>query len=286
MSTQTNSIAAVILTFNEEENIRYCLESVKWANEIIIVDSGSTDRTIQIVREYTDRIYEHEFQNFAQQRNWVLESIPMKSEWVFFVDADEQVPPQLRDEIIERTLHEPEIVGYYVKLRYIFLGRWLKHGGKYPVIVMRLFKRKLGIHENRAVSPHVLIEGETAYLKNDMMHQDHKLLDAFITKHNRYSRMNAEEFYKLKQGVLQSGIKASFWGTQIERRRAIKEKLWLKLPFKPIILFIYMYFIRLGFLDGKPGFIYCCLMAIQAFHTSIKLYELEMLESKKVSGDS
>ncbi|MBZ9572236.1 glycosyltransferase family 2 protein [Patescibacteria group bacterium] len=275
------NLSILIPTFNEKKNIKYALESVRWANEIFIVDSFSTDETLEIAKTYPNiKIFQHPFENYSKQKNWALDNLPFSNDWIFILDADEQITSQLKQEIIEKVSKKNNnIRGYYVNRRFIFLGKWIRHCGWYPSWNIRLFKKGKARYEERTVNEHMIVQGVVGYLKNDMIHENHKDLADWLRKHNRYSTLEAEEFFKTKK----TSLKPSFLGEPVERKRAFKEKFWYKIPFRPFVLFIYLYFIKLGFLDGRVGFIFSCLRAIQQFHIDLKIKELKIKkENEKI----
>jgi len=271
-------VSALVLTLNEEANIAACLESSRWAAEVLVVDSLSADRTAEIAKSLGAHVYSHPFEGYAKQRNWALDNLPFSSEWVFMLDADERVPTALAEEIARVVgTNEAGQNGYYVKRRFLFLGRWLKHGGLYPTWGLRLFKRHCVRYEERPMNEHVILEGEAGYLKNPFDHCDNRPLSHWIAKHDRYADLEAEEYLSEKlKGGYQDSIPARLTGKQAERKRWIKLHLWNRLPIllRPFLLFFRNYFLKGGFLDGKPGFIYHVLWSFwYQFLISVKIME-------------
>jgi glycosyltransferase involved in cell wall biosynthesis len=265
MSEHTGAVAqlpvsVIVLTRDEEANIAACLESVRWAGEVFVVDCLSTDRTVEIAKSLGARIYLHPFEGYAKQRNWALASLPLSSEWVLLLDADERVPAALAEEIGRVMTHVPSgYAGFFLKFRFYFLGRWLKHGGLYPTWVLRLFKRRAGRFEERPMNEHVILAGTAGYLECPFDHRDQRPLSDWIAKHNRYADLEAEEYLREKSGEgYARSIPARFWGRQAERKRWLKLHIWNRLPLllRPFLFFLRNYFWKGGFLDGKPGFIY------------------------------
>jgi glycosyltransferase involved in cell wall biosynthesis len=288
-------VSVIIPVKNEERNIAACLESVAWADEVWVVDSGSRDRTIEIARRYTHKIAQFAYRGgYPKKKNWALENLPFQNEWILIVDADERVPPELADEI-RSVLKDPrDIDGYYINRKLIFLGRWIRHCGWYPSWNMRLFKHRLGRYEKLETEDventgdveaheHVILnagQDRAGYLKNDLLHEDFKSVYHFIERHNRYSNWDARVYHNLARGLHGSNnIGARFFGEPLERKRAIK-RLWAKLPFRPLLRFVWMYFIKLGFLDGRQGLIFCTLMTMHEAVISAKLYEYELKEKE------
>jgi len=284
-------ISVIIPVKNEERNIAACLESVAWADEIWVVDSHSSDGTLAVARRYTDKIAQFDYSGgFPKKKNWALQNLPFKHEWVLLLDADERVTPELENEIRGvlnsggSTAKPARADGYYVNRKLIFLGQWIKHCGWYPSWNLRLFKHRLGRYEKLEaedvenagdveVHEHVVLEGEADYLKNDLLHEDFKSIYHFIERHNRYSNWEARVYHNLASGVeTPDSIRASLFGSPLERKRFIKQ-MWPRLPFRPFIRFFWMYFLRLGFLDGKAGLIFCTLMSMHEAVIAAKIYE-------------
>jgi len=266
------NISILIPAYNEELNIRSAIESVKWADDIFVVDSFSSDKTLEIAKKYPNvKTLQHKFENYSKQKNWALDNLPIESEWVFILDADERITENLKKEILETISRPEDFVAFYINRRFIFLGKWIKHCGWYPSWNLRLFKKGKARYEERSVNEHMISYGKTGYLKNDMLHENLRPLADWLEKHNKYSTLEAEEFLNRKEtGLLQS----FFSKDQVSRKRAVKEKIFYKLPFKPFFLFLYLYIFRLGFLDGRVGFVFCCLRAIQQFNIDVKIKEL------------
>ena len=268
------SISAIILTYNEELNLEKCLKSVAGlASEVFIVDSYSKDKTLEIAKKYSCKIVKHPFENQAKQFNWALDNLKIKTEWILRLDADEYLTDELKKEIIE-TLSKEEISinqlnphksastiinGFYIKRRVHFMGRWMKYGGYYPAWFLRLFRYGKARYEEREVDEHaVLLSGQASRLKNDFIDENRQKLEWWIGKQNNHS--SREVLALLREGEEENKIRVSpsFFGNQAEQKRWLKEKLFMKSPmfFRAWLYFIYRYFFRLGFLDGKRGLIF------------------------------
>ena len=250
-------VAVVVLTYNEEANIAQSLTSmIGWARQVFILDSHSTDRTLEIASAYSCTIVQNRFVNYARQRNFALEQLPIQTEWVFFLDADEWLPDDLKREICEVLTRNPEENGFYLKRRLIWMGKWIRHG-YYPTWILRLFRHGHARCEDRAVNEHIIVNGKTGYLRQDFMHEDHKGVGDWIEKHNRYASQEALELLKLAEHCDQE-IKARFWGSQAQRKRWLRKCIWNRLPhlIRPIFYYFYRYILRGGFLDGRAAFIY------------------------------
>lgn len=251
-------ITAIVLTFNEEKNIFECLESVKdLCAEIIIVDSGSSDRTLEIVKQYTDKIYSHPFDNYSRQRNWALENIPIKNDWILNLDADHRITPELKEEL--STLFSKgipsDVNGFLISRRTIFMGKWIKHGGHYPTYHANFFRKGFGKCEEKLYDQHYLVSGKQLKLKGDIIDIITDSLTNFTIRHNKWSTLEAE--YQLSTNKNDEIVKSNFSGNAIQRRRALKS-FYEKFPLfiRAFIYFIQRYFFRLGFLDGKEGLIF------------------------------
>ena len=277
-SEETIALGVLILTRNEEKNIGDCLRSVAWAPEIFVVDSESTDRTTEIATSLGAKVFAHPFEGYAAQRNWALENLPFSSEWVLMLDADERVPSALAAEIVEVLRNDGNgNAGFYLARGFFFLGRWLRHGGLYPTWLLRLFKRHHVRFEDRPVNEHAILNGTAGQLQHPFDHCDNRPLSDWIAKHNRYSDLEAEEYLQEKFGRgFQSAIEARLWGTQAERKRWIKLRLWNQCPLllRPFLFFFRNYFFKGGFLDGRAGFIYHVLWSFShQFLISAKIIE-------------
>jgi len=290
--TSTNSkipVSVLIPTKNEEANLPSCLASVDRADEVFVVDSQSKDKSAEIAKNYGANLVQFYFDGgWPKKKNWSLENLPFRNEWVLIVDCDERITPELWEEIAEAIQH-PNYDGYYINRRVYFLGQWIRHGGKYPDWNLRLFKHKKGRYENlkteevpntgdNEVHEHVILEGAVGYLKNDMEHKDFKDIYHWLERHNRYSNWEARVYYNLLSGKNDSGmLRANLFGEAVERKRFLK-KVWVRLPFKPMLRFILFYIIRLGFLDGKAGYVYGRLLSQYEYQIGVKLYELRTLQ--------
>lgn len=287
MNSHSNKlpVSVVIPVKNEERNIAACLESVVWADEIWLVDSHSTDRTCEIAEQFGAKIVQFDYTGgFPKKKNWTLEHLPFKHEWVLLLDADERVMPELATEIADVLNRSNGADGYYINRRLIFLGRWIKHCGWYPSWNLRLFKHRLGRFERPhaedvenagdvEVHEHVLLDGRAEYLKHNLLHEDFKSIYHFIERHNRYSNWEARVYANLAVGDSgASSVRASLFGSPIERKRFIK-RLWARLPFRPLLRFVWMYVVKLGFLDGRAGLIFCTLMTMHEAVIAAKIYE-------------
>jgi len=273
-------ISVIILTYNEEPNIAQALESIReWARQIFLVDSYSTDRTLEIARRYPCTIVQNRFEDYSKQRNFALERLPIAGEWVFFLDADEWVPGKLKEEITALIASNPKENGFFVNRRLFWMGRWIRRG-YYPTWILRLFRFGNARCEDRSVNEHLVVQGGTGFLKNDFVHEDHKGISDWIAKHNEYATREALELFKKPTADSQIGVR--FWGSQAERKRWLRYRLWNHLPplVRPVLYFIYRYVFRGGFLDGKTAFAYHFLQGLWF----PMLIDIKYLEIKKRKG--
>jgi glycosyltransferase involved in cell wall biosynthesis len=265
-------ITAIILTLNEEANIRPCLECLDWIDDLVIVDSGSRDGTLALAAEARKdvRIMSHPFKDFGDQRNWALDFSNPKYEWVLFVDADERITAEC-SEAIRRAVENPgSCVGFYLSSRSFFLGRWIKHCTLYPSWQLRLLKighvrfRKEG-HGQREVS-----EGPLGYVRKPYDHYGFsKGISDWIDRHNVYSGEEVELIERVRSEPLE--IKDLFAGP-VERRRCLK-RIAARAGCRPFLRFVYMYVIRGGILDGRAGWHFCLLRVAHEIHITAKLAE-------------
>ncbi|MEM5777298.1 MAG: glycosyltransferase family 2 protein [Candidatus Aenigmatarchaeota archaeon] len=271
-------VSVIILTLNEEANIEYCLKSVyNWSDDIHIVDSFSVDNTISLAMKYTKNIHKVKEAHWADLRNWAIRNLQLKHEWVLFLDADERLTEELKREIYETLKRSPEVNGFYIKRRFIFLGKWLKHGGLY-VKVLRLFRHKFAEYIAEGDVEYAIVKGKVGLMKYDIIHEDRKGIFKWTEKHNKISDRAAKQY--LAGQTLPKKYEKDI---ELEggRRTWMKYALWEKipLPLQPFLIFIYHYFFRLGFLDGLEGLIYALL---QGFWYRLLIYA-KVLEAQKPS---
>jgi glycosyltransferase involved in cell wall biosynthesis len=274
----TSNIEVLIPTHNEEINLPHALGSVvDWADAVHVVDAESTDRTRAIAEAHGAAVVVHPWPGYAQQKNWALEHVAFASDWILILDADEAVRPALRDEMLAIAAKPPDDVnetGFYVNRYFIFLGKRIRHCGYYPSWNLRFFKRGKARYEERAVHEHMITDGPTGYLEGHLEHHDRRGLEAYVAKHNRYSTLEAREIVR-QMGRDDAGtIDAKLFGDPLQRRRWIKRHVYPKLPAKWLFRFLFMYVLRLGFLDGLTGLRFCLFIASYELHISLKITEL------------
>lgn len=277
------NITCIILTKNEEKNILNCITSIQnIAENIFVVDSGSTDNTVKIAESIGAKVYFNEFINYAQQFNWALDNLPINTLWIYRIDADEIVTENLAKEIIHMTKsnENTNVNGLVMNFRIHFLGKFLKHGGVYPFHNLTIFKAGIGRYEPRAMGEHVILsEGTTKLLKNDCLHYDFKNLDIWIIKHLNYANREVEDvFVKKNRDKLYSRAKITSF---------FRDSFYYKLPLflRAKLYFFYRYYIRLGFLDGPEGKIYAFLQSYwYRFIIDTKLYEKKKSLTNPIGG--
>ena len=263
-------ITVIILTYNEEIHLTRCLENIKdWVEEIVVVDSGSIDKTQEIAKRLGARVVTHPFKCQADQLNWALDNIEIKTEWILRLDADEYILPELWKEIVEiLPKTSSDINGYYMKRRMHFMGRWIKHGGYYPTWILRLFRKGKGRCDDREMDEHLIVTGKTDKLKHDFVDENLKGLNEWTARHNNYStrEANAQDVDKLDR-------------KQMGSERWVRKSIYIKLPlfFRSFLYFVWRYIFRLGFLDGKEGLIFHFLQGFwYRFLVDAKLYEQKL----------
>jgi glycosyltransferase involved in cell wall biosynthesis len=273
-------VSVIIPIKNEAVNLPRCLDCVKWADEIFVVDSQSTDGSIEIAQRRGANVVQFEFNGtWPKKKNWALENLAFRNEWVFILDADEVLPQQAKGEFTKAITDAGDIAGYWINRRFMFMGRWLRHA-YYPNWNLRLFQHAHGRYEKLTDAPtysgdnevheHVLVNGRTAKLQVEIEHYAFPSIDVFVEKHNRYSnweaRMAAETLLDSSSGKISS--------QPVNRRRKLKT-LSQRLPFRPLLRFLYVYVWQKGFLDGAEGYYFARLHGFYEFLSVAKTRELQ-----------
>ena len=277
------SIAVIILTYNEERHLPRALKCVAaFAQEVFVVDSFSTDRTVEIAKEYGATVLQHPFQNQAKQFAWALEHTPMHADWVMRLDADEVVEPDLAQEIRTRLPQlAPDVMGVNLNRKTIFQGRFIRHGGRYPLILLRIWRRGKARIEDRWMDEHIyLTEGRAVTLRGGFADDNLFDLTAFTEKHNRYASREALDVLNQRWQLFpsQSMVTAASASRQAGIKRFLKESIYNRMPFEvsAIGYFLFRYIVQLGFLDGREGLVYHALQGFwYRFLVGAKLRELE-----------
>lgn len=267
-------VTAIILTHNEERNIRDCVRSLDWADDVVIVDSGSTDSTVEAAREVREsvRIFHHPFKDFGDQRNWALDETEPRHRWILFLDADERCTPELAASIQKVASSQMDVAGYYLCYRNYFLGRWIKRCTRFPTWQLRLLKHGEVRYEKMGHGQKEVTTGRLEYLQEPYDHYGFSQGVAhWIARHNRYSSEEIGHILSLRQQPLAlSDLRSR---DRIARTRCMK-RIAARLPFRPLIGFLYLYIWKWGFLDGYAGLMFCLLRLTHEIHMVVKLEEL------------
>ncbi|MBT3470881.1 MAG: glycosyltransferase family 2 protein [Opitutae bacterium] len=275
-------VSILIPIKNEAKNLPGCLDSVRWANEIFVVDSQSEDESAEIAEKYGAKVIQFHFNGtWPKKKNWALENLSFQNEWVFILDADEVLPPEAESEIMNLiTSPHLEIDGCWINRRFMFMGKWLRHA-YYPNWNLRLFRHKLGRYEkltdvdtasgDNEVHEHVVVKGSSKYqMRSQMDHYAFPSIEVFIEKHNRYSNWEARVALEKKSAQANQPLQ----NKTVNMRRKIKGYV-NKLPFRPILRFLYVYIWQKGFLDGREGYYFARLHSTYEFLTIAKTAELK-----------
>jgi glycosyltransferase involved in cell wall biosynthesis len=264
---------------NEAANLPRCLDSIRWADEVFVVDSQSTDGSIAIAEASGAQVVQFNFNGtWPKKKNWALENLPFRNEWIFILDADEVLPPEAEQEFTHAIAQAGEMAGYWINRRFMFMGKWLRHA-YYPNWNLRLFRHSLGHYEklteantqsgDNEVHEHVIVQGPTSRLRCEMDHYAFPTVEVFVEKHNRYSNWEARVSAERKL----SGSEAQISSRTVGRRRKLKQ-FSQHLPFRPLLRFLYIYVWQKGFLDGREGYYFARLHAVYEFLSVAKTYEL------------
>lgn len=244
-------ITGIVITKDEEKNIRECLESIKWLDEIIILDSGSTDNTLGIAKNFTNNIHTTEIRNIPEKRRFALNNSKISNNWVLFLDADERITPELRKEI-ESLSDNSDVSGYYFNRRNYYLGKWIKHCGIYPDYCLRLFRKDKGKITNRIIHEGIEVEGGSLKLKNDMLHYSYNDLEQMVSKINFFSSEEASEHLRNNKKITKIGVFTH-----------------------ALSAFLRVFISRKGFLDGLSGFYVSFTYSLVNFLSHLKLLKLQ-----------
>lgn len=275
------NISVIILTFNSKDTISATLQSAaRVSDDIHVVDSFSSDRTVDIVRDYGVHLVQHEFNNYGLQRNWAIENLSLKYDWELHLDADERLSDDLIIQLNSLKPSFPEgIDGYYIPRLVYFMGRPIRHGGMFPIWHMRLFRHGKGRCEDRLYDQHFFVDGPTAKLQGSMIDDIRLSLGEWISRHNQWADAEVRELSEVNST---KRIQPDIGGNPVEKKRFLRN-LYNAMPlfFRPLVLFIYRYFLRLGFLDGTEGLIFFILQAFWfRFLIDAKLFERRAAHSK------
>jgi glycosyltransferase involved in cell wall biosynthesis len=281
-------VSVIVPVKNEAENLERCLPALAWSDEVFVVDSQSTDGTEDVAAEFAATVVQFYFNGtYPKKKNWALDNLPFRNEWVLIVDADEVVRPDLAAEIAARIRSE-EANGFYLNSQYYFLGRRIRHCGYSECWNLRLFKHRLGRYEkmpdhtggragDNEAHEHVELAGRVLRLRNELEHHAYPTIAVWVEKHNRYAIWEAANHERFLSEPIPKTI-----GRGKRLKRALK-RIVLRLPLRPLVRFVYAYCLRLGFLDGKPGFYFCGLLAFYDFLTQANLFERRVREARTAS---
>ena len=292
------SLAVIILTLNEERHLERAIRSVvPIASEVVVVDSYSSDKTVEIARSLGARVDQHKFVNYANQFQWAIDNIPLTSSWVLRLDADEYITPKLRGEIVTKLPSlDANVTGVIINRRHIFLGRFIRNGGRYPLPLLRLWRKGAARIEQRWMDEHmVLVRGHAVNFEEDFCDDNLSGITAFVAKHNGYATREAIDVLNQQYNFLprDTALVGQMWQRGTSVKRLLKERIYNHLPFAtgPILYFLYRYFIQFGFLDGREGFAYHFLQGVwYRVLVSVKVMEYERaiagLQAKQQIVDS
>lgn len=267
-------ISIFILTHNEERDIAACIESALVADDVIVVDSFSSDLTLEIAQHYPVRTVQHAFESHGKQRTWMLSHVPTQHQWVYILEADERMTPELFAECVAAA-QSGQHVGYYAAERVMFMNRWIRYSTQYPRYQLRLLDKQSVWFDDYGHTEREVCAGSTGFLQATYPHYTcSKGFDRWLEKHNRYSSDEAAETIKQLSDHSVSWHDLFFGRSEVERRRALKD-LSLRMPLRPLVRFLYMYFFLGGILDGRAGFTWCMLQGFYEYLITLKVWELQ-----------
>lgn len=277
-------ISVIVITYNEEKNIKDCLGSVSGlANEVFVVDSGSTDKTPEIAAGIGALVYQHPFENFARQRNWSQDNLPLSNDWVFHIDADERVSPELAKEMRRVLSNGHDCDGFMAARRTVFRQKWIRHGGHYPVYHTRLFLKNKGRSEERIYDQNYMVAGRLERIEGDIINIINPDIKSWKARHLRWARLEAEEV--LFNSARTLNLKRD--GNPIEKRNWARYNVYYKMPLfiRCFIYFLYRYIIKLGFLDGKEGAVFHYLHGLwYRLRVDYEIYKLQYSVKRKTTA--
>jgi glycosyltransferase involved in cell wall biosynthesis len=285
MTTRPAAIDILIPTLNESVHIAETVANAREVGEVFVLDSFSSDGTQALAREAGATVVEHVFENYSKQKNWGLDNLPMTGEWVFILDADERITPELREELRRVVDAAGPTDGYFVNRVVIFMGRPIRFGGMYPSWNLRFFRRGKCRYEDRAVHEHMVCSGPTSYLKHEMLHIRRESISDYLYKHIKYAEMESDEWVKLALGRDSSAKAHRLFPSLQGYRQWLRRDVWPRMPFRSLIRFVYMYFFRLGILDGRVGLHLALLMASYEYMITL-LYRDKLARTRREAGYS
>ncbi|MCF7816553.1 MAG: glycosyltransferase family 2 protein [Kiritimatiellales bacterium] len=265
------AVSILILTKNEEINIDRCLDAVSWSDDIVVYDSFSDDRTVELAEKRGARIVQRKFDNWSAHQNWAVANIKFKHPWVYYTDADETCDDQLRGELERLAELGDENAAFQVRRKDYFMGRWLKRSQLYPTWITRVFRPER-IRYERLVNPVAVVDGKTGSLQGHIIHYPFSHgVGHWFDRHNKYSDMEAQDLIKEVSGSFRFAELVS--RDAATKRRALKT-LAYRMPGRPLLMFAYLYFFRLGLLDGMPGLRYSIMRSMYEYMIDLKVAEI------------
>ena len=274
-------ISVLVLTKNEEQDLPGCLASVSWSDDVQVLDSMSADRTVEVAREYGAQVTQRAFDNWAAHQNWALANLRFRHPWVFYIDADERVTPALRESMLAAVRMPGEMVAFRVERRDFLMGTWLRHV-QVSAFYMRLFRPEKMRYE-RLVNPVSLPDGPVGTVSGYLDHFPFsKGISQWITRHNSYSTLEAQQILANRRGVPEASVMAALFEKDIHRRRYHQKEIFYRLPGRPFAKFLLLYFVKLGFLDGHAGLTYSVLQSIYEYFIVLKTRE----QARGLHGDA
>jgi glycosyltransferase involved in cell wall biosynthesis len=265
-------VTVMVFTLNEEQNLPRCLESLRWCDDVIVIDSFSTDRTEEICRAAGARFYQHVFEGFGTQRNWAVSHAEPRHDWILVLDADERVPDELVEELRRTLASVPHrIAAYRLSRRFHLWGRWLRHSSLYPTWVVRLIHKDRARYVNRGHAETQEVLGEIGELEHDLIDENAKGIDEWFERQLRYAGKEAE--FELQEEARPIKAAKLFSSEPLERRAALK-RLGFRLPGRAPFYFLYSYLLRRGFLDGLDGLVFCSMRAMYQQMIVVKKYDM------------
>jgi glycosyltransferase involved in cell wall biosynthesis len=268
------SISVLILTKNEQKDLPQCLESVSWSDDVIVYDSFSTDDTVAIAEKHGARVVQRVFDNWAAHQNWGLRNLPFKNSWVFYIDADERMTPELASSIQKTVASPADCVAFRVRRRDFFLGRWLRHVQTSP-FYLRLFRPEKMRYE-RLVNPVSIADGSVGMVDGFLDHYPFsKGMSHWLERHNSYSSLEASQIMENRRGRTAFSVRKALSAPDFHERRFHQKELFYRLPLRPVIKFLILYVGKRGFLDGRAGLTYAVLQAIYEYMIVLKVRELD-----------
>ena len=259
MNKQDCHVSCMIFTLDEEINLPHCLGSLQWCDDIIVIDSGSQDRTEQIAKDQNARVFYRKFDGFGSQRNWAIKNSDPKHDWILILDADERVPDELAKEINKLAKTADETIGAArVRRRFHMWGKWLRYSSLYPTWVVRLVHKDRVEYINRGHAETQSVQGETLALENDLIDENHKGIDYWYERQRRYAKKDAE--YEIEQAGKELKLGEVFSSDPLVKKMALKRLSW-KMPGRDVLYFLYSYLLKGGFRDGMAGLRFCLMRA-------------------------